>query len=182
MSYIPDIAFLTGSVGAGEWIILFAVVLVVVGPRRLPEVARKFGRTMEMFRRAADEFKEQLMSMDKEINKNVSDASGSSDVAGFEGNEGVNDSYEPSYNYDEGAYDGSDYPGNEEIAAQGSSNGASTTLKEDVSVDSESDSTGDVAMTEEPAGGDPAAEPVADYSKKPQVVDSPKSASAEGKS
>jgi len=64
MSYFPSVAFLGGSVGASEWVVLFVVVLIVVGPKRLPEVARKLGRTMEMFRRAADEFKDQLMNMD----------------------------------------------------------------------------------------------------------------------
>ena len=66
MSYFPSVAFLTGSVGSGEWIVLFVVILIVVGPRRMPDVARKLGRMMEMFRRAADEFKDQLMTMDQE--------------------------------------------------------------------------------------------------------------------
>lgn len=60
------LAFLAGSAGTGEWIVLFIVILVVVGPKRLPEVARKLGRYMEMFRRAADEFKDQIMSLDQE--------------------------------------------------------------------------------------------------------------------
>jgi TatA/E family protein of Tat protein translocase len=182
MSYIPDIAFLTGSVGAGEWIMLFAVVLVVVGPRRLPEVARKFGRTMEMFRRAADEFKEQLMSMDQEINKNVSDASGSSDIEGVEGDEGVNDSYEPSYNYDEGAYDGSDYPGNEAIASEWSSKAESTALDSDGLTASGSDSVANVSLSEKPGEGDSASDAVADTSENPQSAGSTESDSAEEKS
>ncbi len=129
MPYIPDMAFLTGSVGTGEWIVLFAVVLVVIGPRRLPEVARKFGRTMEMFRRAADEFKEQLMSMDQEINKTVADSTKGVDIDGVEGNQGPDDVYQPSYNYDEGAYDhSSDYPGNEDSVAEWNSNQESTAL------------------------------------------------------
>ena len=66
MSYFPSVAFLTGSVGTGEWVVLFVVILIVVGPRRMPDVARKIGRMMEMFRRAADEFKDQLMTMDQE--------------------------------------------------------------------------------------------------------------------
>jgi TatA/E family protein of Tat protein translocase len=144
MSYIPNIAFLASSVGAGEWIMLFAVVLVVVGPRRLPEVARKLGRTMEMFRRAADEFKEQLMSMDQEINKNVSDASGTTDTDGVEGDEGADDSYEPSYDYDEGAYDNdSDYPGNEDIVSEWESGSESTALESEDLAGSESDSESD---------------------------------------
>jgi sec-independent protein translocase protein TatA len=66
MSFSPSFAFLTGSIGTGEWIVLFVVILLVVGPKRLPEIARKLGRTMEVFRRAADEFKDQLMNMDQE--------------------------------------------------------------------------------------------------------------------
>jgi len=59
-------AFLGGSCGTSEWIVTFVVVLIVVGPKRIPEVARKIGRMMEMFRRAADEFKDQIMTMDQE--------------------------------------------------------------------------------------------------------------------
>ena len=66
MSFFPSVAFLGGSVGTSEWIVLFVVVLIVVGPKRMPELARKLGRMMEMFRRAADEFKDQLMTMDQE--------------------------------------------------------------------------------------------------------------------
>lgn len=120
MPYIPEMAFLTSSVGAGEWIVLFAVVLVVVGPRRLPEVARKLGRTMEMFRRAADEFKEQLMSMDQEINKDISDSTTDVKIDGVEGDQAPDQTYNPSsYGYDEGAYNhASDYPGNEDTVAE----------------------------------------------------------------
>ena len=69
MAYFPSVAFLTGSVGSGEWIVLFVVILIVVGPKRMPDVARKIGRMMEMFRRAADEFKDQLMTMDQDTAK-----------------------------------------------------------------------------------------------------------------
>ena len=117
MCFIPEMAFLGGSVGAMEWVMLFVVVLVVVGPKRLPEVARKFGKTMEMFRRAADEFKEQLLSMDQEVKDTVGDAAGDVDYS-VEGDEGPDDSYGDSYDYDEGAYEDSDYPGNEDIVAE----------------------------------------------------------------
>ncbi len=73
MSYFPCVAFLTGSAGTGEWIVLFVVILIVVGPKKMPEVARKIGRMMEMFRRAADEFKDQLMTMDQEVSKTSPD-------------------------------------------------------------------------------------------------------------
>lgn len=59
------LAFIFGSAGVGEWVVLLVVVLIVVGPKRLPEVARKLGRFTETLRRAADEFKRQIMTMDQ---------------------------------------------------------------------------------------------------------------------
>ena len=67
-------AFLFGSVGFGEWFVLLAVVLVVVGPRNLPSTARKLGQYYSKFRRAADSFKRQILEMDTEFDRAVSDA------------------------------------------------------------------------------------------------------------
>lgn len=104
---IPCVAFLTESVGTGEWIVLFVVILIVVGPKRLPDVVRKIGRTMEMFRRAADEFKDQLMTMDQEPRDksgSTSEPSASSDADGVSSSGDASDPYAQT----------SDYPGNEE--------------------------------------------------------------------
>ena len=65
------LAIIFESVGIGEWFVLLAVLLIVVGPKRLPETARKFGQYYAKFRRAADGFKRQLMEMDTEINTAV---------------------------------------------------------------------------------------------------------------
>lgn len=62
------------SVGFGEWFVLLAVILIVVGPKRLPSTARKFGQYYSKFRRAADSFKRQLMEMDTEINTAIEQA------------------------------------------------------------------------------------------------------------
>ncbi len=62
-------AFIFDSVGFGEWFVLLAVILIVVGPRRLPETARKFGQYYAKFRRAAESFKRQLLEMDTEISR-----------------------------------------------------------------------------------------------------------------
>ena len=62
-------AFVFESVGSGEWLVLLAVILIVVGPRNLPSAARKMGQVMSKLRRAADEFKRQLMTMDEEMRK-----------------------------------------------------------------------------------------------------------------
>jgi TatA/E family protein of Tat protein translocase len=105
MSYFPSVAFLGGSVGASEWVVLFVVVLVVVGPKRLPEVARKLGRTMEMFRRAADEFKDQLMNMDQ-----VPPAGNPNPPPDASSSSASPDSPEA---YENPYPDASDYPGNE---------------------------------------------------------------------
>lgn len=66
---MPFFAFFFESVGGGEWLVLLAVVLIVVGPKNLPSAARKMGQVMSQLRRAADEFKRQLMSMDEEMRK-----------------------------------------------------------------------------------------------------------------
>jgi Tat protein translocase TatB subunit len=61
------LAFLFDSVGFGEWFVLLAVVLIVVGPKRLPSAARTLGQYYSKFRRAADNFKRQLLDMDTEF-------------------------------------------------------------------------------------------------------------------
>ena len=61
------------SVGGGEWLGLLAVVLIVDGPRNLPAAARKMGQILSQLRRAADEFKRQIMTMDQEMEKAVND-------------------------------------------------------------------------------------------------------------
>lgn len=67
------LAFLFDSVGFGEWIVLLAVILIVVGPKRLPATARKFGQYYAKFRRAAESFKRQLLDMDSEFGQAVKD-------------------------------------------------------------------------------------------------------------
>ena len=62
-------AFVFESVGSGEWLVLLAVILIIIGPKNLPSAARKMGQVMSKLRRAADEFKRQLMTMDEEMKK-----------------------------------------------------------------------------------------------------------------
>jgi len=75
------LAFLFESVGFGEWFVLLAVVLVVVGPRRLPAAARTFGQHYSKFRRAAENFKRQIMDMDTEITNAVREVEDAVDAA-----------------------------------------------------------------------------------------------------
>lgn len=122
-------AFIFDSVGGTEWLVLLGVILIVVGPKNLPSAARKFGQIMAQLRRAADEFKRQILSMDEEIRNTVEDAvktdyvetpkdgaastpsSEPSDGTSADGNEGRTESGVDSYgaNYDEN----NPYPGHE---------------------------------------------------------------------
>ena len=65
------LAIIFDSVGAGEWLVLLAVLLIVMGPKRLPSTMRKVGAYYSKFRRAADSFKRQLMDMDLEMEREL---------------------------------------------------------------------------------------------------------------
>lgn len=67
-------AIVFDSVGAGEWLVLLAVLLVVMGPKRLPSAIRSFGNHYAKFRRAAESFKRQIMEMDTEFERAVDSA------------------------------------------------------------------------------------------------------------
>ena len=68
------LAFILDSIGAGEWFVLLAVLLVVMGPKRLPATARTIGSYYSKFRRAAETFKRQLMDMDWEMERELEKA------------------------------------------------------------------------------------------------------------
>jgi len=53
--------FLTGSPGPGELILLFVAILVLFGPKRLPEVDRKIGKALNELPRPSQDFKDQIM-------------------------------------------------------------------------------------------------------------------------
>jgi len=58
------VAFLAGSVGTGEVLILFVLVLVLFGPRRLPSLAREIGSFLAKLQRTAQDFRDQIMNLD----------------------------------------------------------------------------------------------------------------------
>jgi len=68
------LAFIFDGAVFGEWLVLLAVLLVVVGPKNLPSAARSFGRQYAKLKRLADSFRRQLMDMDREIDRAVEDA------------------------------------------------------------------------------------------------------------
>lgn len=46
-----------GSLGVPELLLIFVVILIVFGPRRIPEIGRTLGRALGEFRKATDDFK-----------------------------------------------------------------------------------------------------------------------------
>src|SRR3954471_15664251 len=48
------------NLGFSEMLFIFLLALIVVGPRRLPELARQFGRIMAEIKRASNDFQVQV--------------------------------------------------------------------------------------------------------------------------
>jgi TatA/E family protein of Tat protein translocase len=72
-----------GSIGFPELIMIFIVVLLIFGPKKLPEFAKLLGKTIREFRSTIDEaksaiedeiYKEGLPAQLKDIGKDVKDA------------------------------------------------------------------------------------------------------------
>jgi sec-independent protein translocase protein TatA len=49
-----------GSIGFPELIAIFAIALLIFGPKKLPEVGRSLGKALREFRRTSDEIKQKL--------------------------------------------------------------------------------------------------------------------------
>jgi len=49
-----------GSIGGPELVLILVIVLLVFGPRRLPEVGRTIGKGLAEFRRASNDLKRSL--------------------------------------------------------------------------------------------------------------------------
>jgi Tat protein translocase TatB subunit len=48
------------GIGMQELILILVVALIVIGPKRLPDLARALGKAMGEFRRATDDIRESL--------------------------------------------------------------------------------------------------------------------------
>lgn len=56
--------YMLGSIGMPELIIIFVIALIIFGPRKLPELGRSLGKSINEFKRASNELKNTL---DEEI-------------------------------------------------------------------------------------------------------------------
>lgn len=57
------------GIGMPELLLILALALIVLGPRKLPEIARALGKGMAEFRRATDELKDELKQVESEIDE-----------------------------------------------------------------------------------------------------------------
>jgi sec-independent protein translocase protein TatA len=53
---------LIGNFGWPELVIVFIIVLIVFGPRKLPEVAEAFGKSIQKFKKASREARDEIES------------------------------------------------------------------------------------------------------------------------
>lgn len=62
------------GIGVPELLVILVVALLVLGPKRLPEVARALGRGLAEFRRATSDLSEELRSAQASIEEEVREA------------------------------------------------------------------------------------------------------------
>ena len=57
--------------GFGELVLVLVVALLVLGPEKLPKLAKTLGKGMREFRRAASEFQQGFSEMEQEANRAI---------------------------------------------------------------------------------------------------------------
>ena len=55
------------GIGMPELLLILALALIVLGPKKLPELARALGKGMAEFRRATDELKDEFRQMENTV-------------------------------------------------------------------------------------------------------------------
>jgi TatA/E family protein of Tat protein translocase len=65
------------GIGMPEMLVILALALIIIGPKKLPDLAKSLGRALREFKRATNEFKEtiQLESDLSDVKKTFSDIS-----------------------------------------------------------------------------------------------------------
>jgi sec-independent protein translocase protein TatA len=56
-----------GTPGPSEWMLILIIVLVLFGAKRLPELARSLGQSMNEFRKAREEFDRELQQAANDV-------------------------------------------------------------------------------------------------------------------
>jgi TatA/E family protein of Tat protein translocase len=72
------------GIGMPELLLLLAIALIVIGPKKLPDLAKSLGRAMREFKKATNEFKETI-----QIDEDLSDVKKAFDDLGDDIKESV---------------------------------------------------------------------------------------------
>ncbi len=62
---------LIGNLGWSELLIILFIVLIIFGPRKLPEVAEALGQSIQKFKKAAREVKDEVKTVEGEVKKDT---------------------------------------------------------------------------------------------------------------
>ena len=62
------------GIGTGELLLLLVIALIVLGPERMPKLARDLGRAMAEFRKTSDELRSEFLNADKYLDAVASTA------------------------------------------------------------------------------------------------------------
>jgi TatA/E family protein of Tat protein translocase len=55
------------GIGMPELLLILAVALIVLGPKKLPDLARALGKGMAEFRRATDELRDEFRQLERDV-------------------------------------------------------------------------------------------------------------------
>ena len=55
------------GIGGPELLLILGLALIVLGPKKLPELARTLGKGLAEFRRATDDLKDEFRKMENEV-------------------------------------------------------------------------------------------------------------------
>ena len=67
------------GIGMPELLLILALALIVLGPKKLPELAKALGKGLAEFRRATDEIKDEFKQMEHEIDESSTAATSKND-------------------------------------------------------------------------------------------------------
>lgn len=62
------------GIGTGELLLVMLIALIVLGPERMPKLARDLGRALADFRRTSDELRNEFLNADKYLDVAASSA------------------------------------------------------------------------------------------------------------
>jgi Tat protein translocase TatB subunit len=69
------------GIGMPELVLILAVALIVLGPRRLPEIARALGKGLAEFRRATDELKDEFRQIERDVEESSTQSAPNDDLS-----------------------------------------------------------------------------------------------------